>query len=240
MKNLLKEILPPIVVKGLRKIAHLAKDNVSPAKVQHAGKPKDSNGQDLDVYWDDEMAALLETWGKDHVWNEIQMFLVGKEGRALDIACGTGITMEIVAKNSNLEVYGCDISDLLISKAVERGIDRNYLQVCDATNMDMYPDNFFDYSYSIGSLEHFTEDGIMKFVAEVQRVTKYESFHMMPTSKSGRNEGWITPYQSYFNNNEQWWIDKFTTKYSKVYAINSGWKDDVSIGKWFVCMKSNK
>ena len=32
--------------------------------------------QDLDVYWTDEMAQILETWGIGHVWNEIQ-FLMG-------------------------------------------------------------------------------------------------------------------------------------------------------------------
>ena len=229
--------MPPIVVKGYRKITGSIRKNSLSEGTQNVKRPKNSDGQDLDVYWDKEMAEMLETWGKDHVWNEIQMFLVGKKGKALDIACGTGITMEIVSKNTGLEVYGCDISDLLITKAVERGIDKKYLQVCDATNMNMYPDNYFDYSYSIGSLEHFTEEGIMKFIAEVQRVTKYESFHMMPTSRKYQNEGWIKTYQSYFNNNEQWWIDKFATLYPDVYAIDSGWKDDISIGKWFVCMK---
>lgn len=193
--------------------------------------------QDLAVYWDKEMARILETWGEDHVWNEIQMFLANSEGRVLDIACGTGVTINIVSKNKNLEVHGCDISDFLIHKAINRGISKTHLQVCDATNMDCYIDNFFDYSYSIGSLEHFTEEGILKFVNETYRITKHLSFHMVPISRSGKNHGWIKTFQSYFNNSEDWWMDKFKIKYRQVISINSGWKDEISTGKWFVCYK---
>jgi len=237
MNGFLKELLPPIVTKGIRKIVAASRSRKK-LNERIFTPPTESNGQELDVYWDSNMAALLDTWGKDHVWNEIQMFLVGKQGKALDIACGTGVTMQIVQNATNMEVYGCDISDLLISKAEERGIEKKYLQVCDATKMDMYADDYFDYSYSIGSLEHFTEDGILNFIAEVKRVTKYDSYHMMPTSSSEKDEGWISPYQSYFNNNENWWIEKFKKFYPSVKAINSGWKDERSIGKWFVCQKT--
>jgi ubiquinone/menaquinone biosynthesis C-methylase UbiE len=155
----------------------------------------------------------------------------------LDIACGTGITMEILSKQKSLELYGCDISDFLIGKALKRGIDKKYLEVCDATDMKVYKDNQFDYSFSIGSLEHFTEDGIVKFVSEVNRITKQMSFHMMPVSRSGKNEGWMKTLQSFHNNSVDWWIEKFKSKYTNVFVINSGWKDDISVGKWFICSK---
>ncbi|HLP51897.1 MAG TPA: methyltransferase domain-containing protein [Chitinophagales bacterium] len=244
MKAVIKEFLPPVFLRVYRKIRRTLEGSATPpATTQQAAsviaRAGDSTKQDLDVYWDLDMAAMLETWGKDHVWNEIQMLLVGKKGKALDIACGTGITIEIMSKYKDLEIYGNDISDLLIDKAVERGIDKKYLLVCDATNMPQYPDDFFDYSYSIGSLEHFTEEGIAQFVSEVHRITKYGTYHMMPTSRAGKNEGWIKRTQSYFNNSEQWWIDKFKTRYSSVHAINSGWKDEISIGKWFVGIKND-
>lgn len=238
MRKFLKEIIPPIALKVYKKIINASK-NFSKNNSKKNSVQTNSHQQDLSVYWDSEMAALLETWGKDHVWNEIQMFLVGKKGKVLDIACGTGVTIKIASKNKDLEVYGCDISDLLITKAVGRGIDKKYLQVCDAANMSIYPDDYFDYSYSIGSLEHFTEDGILKFIAEVQRITKQATFHMVPISRDGQNKGWIKTYQSYFNNNEQWWMDRFKSKYEYIYAIDSGWKDDISLGKWFVCIKKN-
>src|SRR3990172_2783527 len=107
--------------------------------------------------------------------------MVNCSGKVLDIACGTGRTMEMVASLPQITVYGCDISDLLIQKAIERGIVQKYLRVCDATNTN-YENDEFDYSYSIGSLEHFTDEGITRFVAECYRITKWRSFHMIPTS----------------------------------------------------------
>jgi len=135
----------------------------------------DPSQQDLDLYWDPDYAQVLEAWGEGNTWEEIQFLLVNCKGKILDIACGTGRTMEILSGIREIELHGCDISDLLIGKAVERGIRNDLLTICDATQME-FPDKYFDYAYSIGSLEHFTEEGISKFIAECYRVTKTNSF----------------------------------------------------------------
>jgi ubiquinone/menaquinone biosynthesis C-methylase UbiE len=192
-------------------------------------------GQNLKLYWTQEMAEILETWGEDNAWREIQYLMVNCCGKILDIACGTGRVMEILSKFPQLELYGCDISDFLLSKALEHGLDPNRLRLCDASDTK-YEDNFFDYSYSIGSLEHFTEDGIVGFVAEARRITKVGSFHMIPVSRSGRDEGWITTLQSFHNNSVEWWLGRYKSAYDTVFVIDSGWHDDLSVGKWFICM----
>ncbi len=235
IKKIIIAICPPIILKSIYKIRN-KKTAINTNNKQVI--VSNTNKQDLDLYWDPVMAELLETWGEDHAWNEIQMLLIEAKGKVLDIACGTGITINIVAKNDNFEVHGCDISDFLIEKAINRGINQERLKVCDATNMDCYEDNSFDYSYSIGSLEHFTDTGILKFVEEVHRITVNLSFHMVPISRNGVDNGWITPYQSYYNNSEEWWMEKFKSKYKNVQSINSGWKDEISIGKWFICSKN--
>lgn len=196
----------------------------------------DSSKQDLDLYWDPDYAQVLETWGEGNVWDEIQLLIVNCKGKVLDIACGTGRTIEILSRIREVELHGFDISDFLISKAVERGINKTRLSVCDATQMD-FLDNMFDYAYSIGSLEHFTEEGISKFIAECCRVTKVNSFHMLPVSRSGKNEGWMKTIQSFHNNSVDWWLDKFMTSYNTVYVLDSKWEDTISVGKWFVCIK---
>lgn len=190
--------------------------------------------QELDVYWDPKMAALLETWGIGNAWNEIQLLLVNASGSVVDIACGTGVVMQILDAYPNLEVHGFDISDFLIEKAVARGIARNRLEITDATKTS-YPDNRFDYGYSIGSLEHFTEDGIVAFAKETRRITRKASFHQIPTSRSGANEGWIKSLQSYHNNSVDWWLEKFHSSYQHVRVFDSKWDDKISVGKWFVC-----
>lgn len=195
------------------------------------------NDQNLNIYLDEEFAKILETWGEGNAWNEIQLLLASKQGKILDVACGTGKVIEILSKFKSLDLYGCDISDMLIQKAVKRGIPESKLTVCDATSLP-YDDDEFEYAYSIGSIEHFTEVGILKFIKECHRTTRKISFHNFPVSKSGLDEGWkVTSNQSYFNNSVEWWIEKFNSKYDSVIILNSVWEDDWSSGRWFICKK---
>ena len=173
--------------------------------------------------------------GEGTAWNEAQMFFLEAQGKVLDIACGTGKTIELLSRlNPSLEIYGCDISEFLIQKAVERRGARDRLAVCDATNMMQYKDGSFDYAYSIGSLEHFTEDGIAKLLCETHRVVRRKSFHMVPVAKSGTNEGWVKTFQSYHNNSVEWWLARFQREFSSVHVFESAWEDKSSRGKWFV------
>lgn len=190
--------------------------------------------QNLGVYWDAKMEEVLETWGEGNVWSEIQLAMAGRQGKVLDIACGTGKTMEVLAVEPGLELWGCDISDRLIDRAVSRGISRDRLHVGDATKLP-YPDGFFDFSYSIGSIEHFTADGIAAMLAECRRVTRGIAFHTHPVALSGSDEGWITTAQSYFNNSVDWWLPKYQRSFQSVRVLSSRWSDPRSEGKWFVC-----
>ena len=229
-RDFARQLCPPLVWNGL-KAANAA---LRQARTQR--RSGDNPGeQDLDLYWDPKMAEILDTWGEDNVWKEIQLLLVDRSGRVLDIACGTGRVIEILAAMP-LEIHGCDISGLLIEKALARGIPASRLTVCDATRLP-YEDESYEYAYSIGSLEHFTEDGISRFLAESNRVCRLASFHNIPVSRSGRNEGWISPQQSYFNNSVEWWLAKFQAACGSVTVIDSTWEDDRSVGKWFVSIK---
>jgi len=232
MKLVTKNLCPPILwnyLSSLRKSIRTSNNSFSTSLT--------SEHQDLDIYWNDEMAKILDTWGEGNVWNEIQFLMANCQGRVLDIACGTGKTMEIVSKLPNIEVYGIDISDLLIGKAIERGIPNTHLNIGDATSTN-YKDSFFKYSYSIGSLEHFTNNGISKFISESHRVTEIASFHMLPVSRSSKNEGWMKTLQSFHNNSVDWWLSKFSLSYPNVHVIDSYWYDEISVGKWFICYKN--
>jgi len=200
--------------------------------------PENPSKQDLEVYWNPKMSEILETWGEGNVWHELRFIMSGLHGKVLDIACGTGKNIEDLQKFTDLDVYGFDISDFLIRKAIDRGIPVENLSVCDATKTE-YSDNFFDYSYSIGALEHFTEKGIYEAISESYRITKRCSFHMVPVSRSGLDEGWMKTNQSYYNNSVAWWMQKYKASYHTVLVLDSLWKDQTSIGKWFICMKGN-
>jgi ubiquinone/menaquinone biosynthesis C-methylase UbiE len=237
MKSLIKQLCPPFIWNTLLSLKTTSfKVKSTNILIKKDNQIQSGDKQDLDLYWDAKYALVLEEWGKDNVWNEIQLILASCKGKVLDIACGTGITISLLKKYPDIELFGFDISDLLISKAIEKNIPKENLQVCDATKTD-YKDNEFNYSYSIGSLEHFTLDGIDKFISESARYTKTASFHMIPVSRSGVNEGWMKTQQSFFNNSEEWWDQKFKKHYANVYCVSSKWNDDKSYGKWFLCIK---
>ncbi len=230
MKRILKLFCPPIFISVYNKIRKTEKS-------KPFYRPENADNQELDIYWTDQMAHQLENWGKNHTWNEIECLLVNCKGKVLDIACGTGVNIVAMNRFKDLEIYGFDISDFLIKKAVDKGIDPARLRVEDATGTS-YHDKEFDYSYSIGSLEHFTEEGIDLFLKECGRVTKNTAFHMIPVSYSDKNEGWLRTNQSFHNNSIEWWTERYLKYFSKVYVINSGWKDEgLSVGKWFICVK---
>lgn len=231
VRNAAEDLCPPMLWRALRKFRRLLRRHFSPGGA--ASHPKN---QELAIYWTPQFAQILETWGEDNAWAEIQLLLCHCRGKVLDIACGTGKVIQINSRFPQLEIHGCDISDFLIEKARERGIPPERLRICNATNTG-FADEEFDYSYSIGSLEHFTDDGIGKFLAESYRITHNASFHHIPVSRGGVDYGWITPHQSYFNNSVTWWLPKFQSVYPTVHVLHSAWEDENSIGKWFICLK---
>lgn len=227
--NKLYYFLPPIIVNFLKFCKKIIK------KKNFIQSP---NKQFLDLYYDPEMAKILETWGERNAWIEVQHIFSEKKGKILDIACGTGKVIEILNKNYDLDIYGCDISSFLIDKAKKKNISEKKLIVCDATNLP-YEDNFFDYCYSIGSLEHFTEPGILNFLKSSTKVTKNKGYHMIPISRSGKNHGWIENYQSYFNNSQEWWSNLCEKASLKYKFIDSSWEDEISVGKWMIVEKND-
>jgi ubiquinone/menaquinone biosynthesis C-methylase UbiE len=197
-----------------------------------SSKPGDI--QSLGVYSDPRFADVLETWAETSAWLEIQALLGGRKGKVLDVACGTGRTSDFLQGFADLEYHGCDISELLIGRAVQRGIPADRVRVADATRLD-YPDQSFDYVFSIGSFEHFTMEGLERVLSECNRVGKCLNFHMVPLARSGKDEGWVTSHQSYWNNSEGWWASHFEKAFGdQPWIMSSRWNDRRSRGVWFI------
>ena len=55
-------------------------------KTRRTHEHADSSKQDLGLYWDPKMAALLESWGEGNAWNEALFLFSGKTGKAWDVA----------------------------------------------------------------------------------------------------------------------------------------------------------
>jgi SAM-dependent methyltransferase len=198
--------------------------------------PRTPSRQDLDIYSDSDFADELEEWGRNTVWIEVDLIFSALKGKVLDIACGTGQTMAILRRNPNLDVYGFDISERLIERALAKAIPRAHLKVADAT-VRSYGEDEFDYSFSIGSIEHFTEAGIHAFLDNAAHCTRLCSFHMLPVNRDGIDKGWEKTKQSYFNNSVDWWLSIFRPHFAQVTVLRSTWAGLDQIGKWFVCRK---
>jgi ubiquinone/menaquinone biosynthesis C-methylase UbiE len=230
MKKYIKLLLPPIFLLLTKKVYYyylIKKNYFFPNK----------NAQDTKIYDKNITADILEVWGRGTVWNEILMLINKKKGNILDLACGTGVNMiELKKVNPDATLYGCDISSNLISLAERKNINKSFLQCIDATKMN-YEKNFFSYSYSIGSLEHFTEDGIEEVIKRLGVNTSVASFHFIPVSRKNKNEGWIKTFQTFHNNSVEWWLSKFNIHFNKVEVVDSAWNDFISVGKWFLCFK---
>ncbi|MDB9456383.1 class I SAM-dependent methyltransferase [Dolichospermum circinale] len=241
MNHIIKQVCPPIAWQILSQLKQKVANKNLPISNSLSSEilVEIPEHQELEIYWSSTMAESLETWGEKTAWHELKFLMMGLEGKVLDIACGTGKNISDLNGITYLNLYGCDISDFLIRKAVERGLNPDRLKVCDAT-LTGFEDNFFDYSYSIGSLEHFTEDGIQKAILESYRITKYSSFHQIPVSRMNKNEGWIKDdLQSFFNNSIDWWLEKFNKHYSSVTVLESLWESSMCKGVWFICNKSH-
>lgn len=204
------------------------------AKVDKAGP----STQNIGVYFDAHMAPQLEEWREGTAWNEVRFLLAALRGKVLDIACGTGKLIKMNSAFHNLEMYGNDISQFLIEKPIERGLPKGRLAVCDATNMMQYSDGCFDFAYSIGSLEHFTERGISEAMRECKRIVRQTAFHFVPVTRDGKDRGWVVTYQSFHSNSVDWWKAKCLGAYDTVYALDSSWSFGSLIGKWLVCVSN--
>ena len=120
IKNFLKLFIPPIILSFFRFFKKKIEKNIYSSL---------RSKQSLDVYYEEKMAHTLETWAERNAWIEIQHLLLNKNGKILDIACGSGKVIEILSKINIKDVYGCDISDFLIEKAIERGISASNIDV---------------------------------------------------------------------------------------------------------------
>ena len=155
------------------------------------------------------MAAILETWGIGNTWNEIQLLLANVHGKVIDIACGTGKVITLLEPYPALEVHGFDISDFLIQKAIDRGIPRERLTVADATSTP----------YRRQRLRLRLLDRLARALhrggpreddrARRYRITRFATFHLVPISRSGRDEGWMKTHQSFHNNSVEWWLERY-------------------------------
>lgn len=93
-----------------------------------------------------------------------------KSSRALDVACGPGIVVEVLARDAG-EVIGCDITPEMLSRAQKRcaGLSNVRFQIGRAEALP-FDDGSFDVVVSRSALHHFIEPAAT--LKEMARVMK--------------------------------------------------------------------
>jgi ubiquinone/menaquinone biosynthesis C-methylase UbiE len=118
-------------------------------------------------FW--EWVAHLPRGGERRARNEVLRYLPNLSGtRLLDIAIGDGRNMPLIPRNC--EVFGVDISSVLLEKCRSDYPDRDTsLIVGEAENLP-FPDSTFDNVFSLGAINHVNDPG--KALREMARVVK--------------------------------------------------------------------
>ena len=90
--------------------------------------------------------------------------------KVLDVGCGTGVILKGISSiNSDVELFGLDLSENMIAKATQRLGTTANLSVGDAENLP-YADNTFDLVCCVESFHHYPNP--KKALSEINRVLK--------------------------------------------------------------------
>lgn len=107
------------------------------------------------------------------IQNTLKLLKNKKEGLALDIGCGFGYIDTLLARKTNFQIIGIDISDIALKNAKKNinqaGLEKRIkIEKGDVYNLS-YPDNHFDVIFSFG---YVSAASYQKVVKEVARVLK--------------------------------------------------------------------
>lgn len=176
-------------------------------------------------------AELAKQWGYDYWdgdrricyggyrymegrWEKVARAMVEHYGlkpgdKILDVGCGKGFLLYDFTKVlPGIEIHGIDISDYAIANSKEEVRDR--LQIGNATALP-FPDNYFDFVYSITTLHNLHCYDLDKALHEIQRVAKDKKYICV---ESYRNEVekanllyWQVTCEAFYTPEEwDWWF----------------------------------
>ena len=112
-------------------------------------------------------------------WSEVvkdfsNYYNLNDSSKILDVGCAKGFMLyDFYKLNSNLDLYGMDISKYAIDNSVPE--IKNKLQVANATKLP-YEDNFFDLVIAINTIHNLDRDECGIALKEISRVSKKNAF----------------------------------------------------------------
>lgn len=142
--------------------------------------------------------------------------------KVLDIGCGKGFQLyELTQVMPGLDVFGIDISDYAIKNGKSEILDR--LQIANATNLP-FPDNSFDFVFSITTLHNLHNYDLDKALREMERVGKKNKYLCVESYRNEEEKAnllyWQVTCESFCTPEEwEWWFKQtgYTGDHSFIY-----------------------
>ncbi len=121
--------------------------------------------------------------------------------RILDVGCGKGFLLyEFTKVVPGIEIAGIDISDYAIENSKEEV--KPFLQTGNCTKLP-WPDNHFDYVYSLNVLHNLENFDLMSSLKEMERVGKNNKYNCIESWRSEEEKAnmlyWAVPCETFFS-----------------------------------------
>jgi protein-L-isoaspartate(D-aspartate) O-methyltransferase len=179
-------------------------------------------------YWDGDRKICYGGYRyMEGRWEKIARAMVEHYGikpgdKILDVGCGKGFLLYDFTKVvPGLELHGIDISEYAIENSKEEIKDR--LQVGNATSLP-FPDNYFDFVFSITTLHNLHCYDLDKALCEIQRVGKKNKYICVESYRNEEEKANLLYWQvtcEAFNTPEawEWWFKQtgYTGDHSLIY-----------------------
>ena len=162
-------------------------------------------------YWDGDRKICYGGYRyMEGRWEKVARAMVEHYGikpgdKVLDVGCGKGFLLYDFTKVvPDLELYGVDISEYAVFNAKEEIKDR--LQVGNATSLP-YPDDYFDFVFSITTLHNLHCYDLDKALREIERVSKKNKYICVESYRTEEEKANLLYWQvtcEAFNTPEEW------------------------------------
>lgn len=94
--------------------------------------------------------------------------------RVLDVGCAKGfLVKDLMIECPGLECFGIDISDYAVLNCEKEVVGRIHIGTAKTLT---FPDNSFDFVYSINTIHNLTRDDARHALSEIQRVSRSKSY----------------------------------------------------------------
>lgn len=179
-------------------------------------------------YWDGDRKICYGGYRyMEGRWEKVARAMVEQYGikpgdKILDVGCGKGFLLYDFTKVvPDLELHGIDISEYAIANAKDE--IKDCLQVGNATSLP-YPDNYFDFVFSINTLHNLPCYDLDKALREIERVSKKNKYICVESYRNEEEKANLLYWQvtcEAFNTPEEWdwWFKQtgYTGDHSLIY-----------------------